>query len=138
MSRLPEPGSDDGVWGDILNDFLGVSHQGDGKLLASAVTLAGAYTKPGTGIPKTDLTTSVQTSLDNADTAISTKANDSAVVHNTGTEIIAGAKTFNTTPALPLGSALASTTITAIQQITAAGYAALTTPDPTTLYVVVD
>jgi len=25
MSRLPTPGSDSGAWGDVLNDFLGVS-----------------------------------------------------------------------------------------------------------------
>ena len=31
---------------------------------------AGTYTKPGTGIPKTDLAAGVQTSLGNADTAL--------------------------------------------------------------------
>lgn len=30
MSRLPIPGSDDGTWGDILNDFLSVEHNADG------------------------------------------------------------------------------------------------------------
>ncbi len=30
MSRLPTPGSDDGTWGTILNDYLSVQHQGDG------------------------------------------------------------------------------------------------------------
>lgn len=37
MSRLPIPGSDDGQWGDILNDFLSVSLNGDGTLKSSAV-----------------------------------------------------------------------------------------------------
>lgn len=32
MTRLPTPGSDDGVWGTLLNDFLGVEHQADGAL----------------------------------------------------------------------------------------------------------
>ena|GEM_PF-6747973 len=32
MSRLPTPGSDDGTWGDILNDFLSVEHNSDGRL----------------------------------------------------------------------------------------------------------
>ncbi len=32
MSRLPVPGSDDGVWGQILNDFLLAAHQADGTL----------------------------------------------------------------------------------------------------------
>lgn len=30
MARLPVPGSDDGTWGDILNDFLSTQHNGDG------------------------------------------------------------------------------------------------------------
>lgn len=32
MARLPTPGGDDGNWGDILNDFLSVEHNGDGTL----------------------------------------------------------------------------------------------------------
>ena len=42
MARLPNPGSDDGVWGTVLNDFLGVAHNNDGTLKDSAVTAAGA------------------------------------------------------------------------------------------------
>lgn len=34
MARLPNPGSDNGVWGDILNDFLNVEHNTDGTLKA--------------------------------------------------------------------------------------------------------
>ena len=30
MARLPKPGSDDNTWGDILNDYLLVSHNPDG------------------------------------------------------------------------------------------------------------
>jgi hypothetical protein len=30
VSRLPTPGSDDGTWGTILNDYLSQQHQGDG------------------------------------------------------------------------------------------------------------
>jgi|GEM_PF-783944 len=32
MARLPVPGSDDGAWGTILNDFLSVEHNADGTL----------------------------------------------------------------------------------------------------------
>src|SRR5689334_11591086 len=89
MSRLPSPGSDDGTWGDILNDFLGVSHNSDGTLkgatsstvgglqltgdLGGTATsptvpnLAAKYEKPAGGIPKTDLASAVQTSLNTAD-----------------------------------------------------------------------
>ncbi len=42
MSRLPTPGSDNDTWGDILNDFLGVSLNADGTLKSSAVSTAGA------------------------------------------------------------------------------------------------
>ncbi len=37
MARLPIPGSDAGAWGDILNDFLLVSHTSDGQLESGAV-----------------------------------------------------------------------------------------------------
>lgn len=36
MPRLPAVGGDAGNWGIILNEFLGVSHQGDGSLKNSA------------------------------------------------------------------------------------------------------
>jgi lysophospholipase L1-like esterase len=32
MTRLPQPGGDDGSWGDILNDFLAQAHNSDGSL----------------------------------------------------------------------------------------------------------
>lgn len=65
MARLPQPGSDNGVWGTILNDFLNVEHNTDGSLkLRSDGTLNAYYQKPGSGIPKSDLASSVQNSLD--------------------------------------------------------------------------
>ena len=30
MARLPIPGSDDGTWGEILNNFLSIEHNSDG------------------------------------------------------------------------------------------------------------
>lgn len=38
MTRLPQPGADDGTWGDILNDFLAQSHAADGLLKNNSVT----------------------------------------------------------------------------------------------------
>lgn len=32
MARLPQPGSDANVWGDVLNDFLSVEHSSNGTL----------------------------------------------------------------------------------------------------------
>lgn len=43
-ARLPNPGSDDGTWGGILNAFLEVAHNTDGSLLTAAVRQAGAIT----------------------------------------------------------------------------------------------
>lgn len=38
MARLPQPGSDEGQWGTILNDFLSQAHEPDGTLKPGAVT----------------------------------------------------------------------------------------------------
>lgn len=38
MPRLPIPGSDQGSWGQILNNYLSESHNADGTLKASVVT----------------------------------------------------------------------------------------------------
>lgn len=57
MTRLPTPGGDNGNWGSILNDFLSTVHNTDGTLKDNSVT-------------KAKLSSSVQTSLDLADTAI--------------------------------------------------------------------
>lgn len=61
MARLPVPGSDNGVWGNVLNDFLGVEHNTDGTLKIR--TDGTFYSKPGSGIPASDMTASVQSTL---------------------------------------------------------------------------
>lgn len=69
--RLPTPGSDSGGWGNLLNDFLLVEHTEDGHLkLRSDSALTDKYTRPTTGIPKTDFDASIQNSLTNADSAV--------------------------------------------------------------------
>ena len=42
MTRLPQPGSDDGTWGNILNDFLSVEHNTDGTLKPTGTLAAKA------------------------------------------------------------------------------------------------
>jgi hypothetical protein len=37
MSRLPQPGLDSGTWGEILNDYLSVTHDSDGTLKSGIV-----------------------------------------------------------------------------------------------------
>jgi hypothetical protein len=92
--RLPTPGGDDGDWGNILNSFLEVSLTADGTLNSNTVgtaqiqnnavtntqldsatqttlaSVADKYTKPGSGIPASDLTSAVQTSLTSASNAV--------------------------------------------------------------------
>jgi hypothetical protein len=40
MARLPVPGSDENSWGDVLNDYLAQSHNGDGTLKSGSVGAA--------------------------------------------------------------------------------------------------
>lgn len=66
MARLPTPGSDNGTWGDVLNDFLAQAHNTDGSLKDAGVvadkattaspTFTGTVTVP-TPINPTDATT---------------------------------------------------------------------------------
>lgn len=42
MPRLPIPGSDRGQWGDVLNEYLRVSHNEDGTLKGSLISSPGA------------------------------------------------------------------------------------------------
>jgi hypothetical protein len=42
MARLPTPGADNGTWGNVLNDFLGVEHNSDGTLKSSGSLAAKA------------------------------------------------------------------------------------------------
>lgn len=71
-----------------------------GVILKSLIDGKGTYSKPSTGIPKSDLESSVQTSLEKANTALQThqdisgKADDNSVVHTTGNENIGGQKVF--------------------------------------------
>lgn len=65
MARLPKPGGDQGNWGEILNSFLLVEHDTDGRLRPSG-SLGDKYSKPSGGIPASDLSGSVQTALANA------------------------------------------------------------------------
>lgn len=126
-ARLPVPGSDDGQWGDLLNAFLLVSHNGDGSLTSSAITNAGGYTKPAGGIPKSDLASSVQTSLTSADSAL-----------QSGTSI--GAGDLSGTYGTPTVAAISGVTISGtagsgkVLTATASNAASWQTPSGSTVY----
>lgn len=95
MPRLPQIGADDGNWGQILNDFLSVEHNGDGTLKKTSViaqasanastaltSVNGKYTKAPNGIPRVDLSSGVQDTLNTADTIASTVVSLSTDVAN--------------------------------------------------------
>lgn len=67
MSRLPRVGSDDQIWGDLLNDFLSVEHNENGTLKVRSD--GSFYSKPATGIPQADLHPDVQNTLNSVVTA---------------------------------------------------------------------
>lgn len=97
MSRLPRPGSDDDIWGDILNDFLSVSLNTDGSLKAAG-DIADAKSKADSAVQSVNGKSGTSVTLTATDVgAIS----DSNVVHLTGNETIGGTKTFTSSPVVP-------------------------------------
>lgn len=171
MARLPTPGSDAHIWGDLLNEFLLVSHNSSGQLSSDAITedtvsdnaistskvanaaitpikldrsyvpssekgaalgvaaldasallpsvnlgggaansstfLRGDQTwatisKVSVGLPNVDNTSDASKPISAAtQTALDTKATDTAVVHLVGTETITSTKTFTSAPIIP-------------------------------------
>jgi hypothetical protein len=82
MARLPTPGSDDGNWGTILNDFLHASHNSDGTLKTSAVDASGGQGPEGPQGPQ-GLAGAAGSKIYTGATAPSTLHNDSDVYINT-------------------------------------------------------
>lgn len=84
MPRLPVPGSDDNTWGDILNEFLEVSHEADGTLkdegvLASKAPLANPTFTGSVTVPSPVNTTDAATKgyVDSASSAVTPDADGS-------------------------------------------------------------
>lgn len=79
MARLPQPGGDNGDWGNILNDFLSQSLKNDGLVKDNAVTAntiaPGAVISAAIAtesVSKTKLSPSLQSSIDKAESALQT------------------------------------------------------------------
>lgn len=70
MSRLPKPGSDNGTWGQILNDFLAQVHQSDGSLRSGVV--ADAHISSAANI--------AQSKVNGLETALSAKIDKSSAI----------------------------------------------------------
>jgi len=103
MTRLPVSGSDDGTWGDILNDFLLATHNADGTLKDSVVaksvngrTGAVSLTKSDVGLTNVDNTsdaskpvsTAMQAALD--DKADATDVGAKVLLIDTAADLPAG------------------------------------------------
>ena len=74
MTRLPTPGSDNGAWGDILNDFLAQAHNADGALKTDSV---GSAALANNTVTNTTIATSAdidQSKIHNLTTDLSAKA----------------------------------------------------------------
>lgn len=67
MARLPVPGQDQGVWGDILNDFLGQAHNSSGTLKDNSVS--GNVLADG-AVAETKLAGAVQSKLNDTQAAV--------------------------------------------------------------------
>ncbi|HKX72668.1 MAG TPA: hypothetical protein VJM32_01500 [Candidatus Saccharimonadales bacterium] len=76
MARLPTSGSDDGVWGEILNDFLLQAHQPDGQIKPGAI---GAGAIANGAVQESQLSTAVQSKL-NATAPVTSVAGKTGVV----------------------------------------------------------
>ena len=85
MARLPQPGADNGTWGDILNDYLSQSHKPTGLLKDDIVTAdaiaPNAVTSSALANDAVDATAIADGSITEAllDSALQTKINTAGV-----------------------------------------------------------
>lgn len=74
MARLPTPGSDNGTWGAVLNDFLEQVHTGTGQLKSNTV---GSDQLQAGSVTQTALDPSIQAQLDSAGvSSVNTRTGD--------------------------------------------------------------
>lgn len=69
MSRQPQPGSDNGTWGVVLNDYLSVAHGTDGTLNAGIVTTTSIAAN---AVTNAKLDTVTQAAITKANSALQT------------------------------------------------------------------
>jgi hypothetical protein len=109
MARLPTPGSDDGTWGDVLNDFLAQVHTTDGQLKTDSVGTAQiqdnaitsdqldttALTKADVELGNVDNTSDANKPVSTA-TQTALNAKEATIIAGTSGQYYRGDKTFQT------------------------------------------
>ena len=88
MARLPNPGSDDGTWGDVLNDFLVQVHTSQGLLKDNSV---GTPQLQNSSVSDTKLAANSVTGTAIADGVVSQAKLDSSVqttLSNVGAKVL--------------------------------------------------
>lgn len=121
MTRLPDPGGDSGIWGEILNEFLSVEHNSDGTLKASGSLAekanASLIITAGTGLSGGgDLTTNRTLAVTDDTTTQRVRVSDSGTLIGTRQEInLIGGSGVALTTADNAGSNRVDVTITSTQ-----------------------
>lgn len=87
MSRLPVPGNDDGVWGEVLNDFLRQAHEEGGQLKSD--TVGNSQLQDG-AVTGAKLSTGVQAAITQASNAVRTV--NGASPDQTGNVVVVGSE----------------------------------------------
>ena len=94
-ARLPNPGSDEGTWGNVLNEFLEQSHNIDGSLKLAAVAAAGGMTTISDGsVTTAKLDTTLQSAINKANGSVQ----DSTVTTKGDMLVASAASTLNRLP----------------------------------------
>jgi hypothetical protein len=84
MSRLPNPGGDDGVWASVLNDYVSVEHAADGThknaLKKNGDIVTGDLQFPSTGFLLSDGTTTWRLAISTTGHLTATRTSDNLIV----------------------------------------------------------
>ena len=112
MARLPVPGADDNVWGDVLNEYLSVAHNNDGTLKSSGVLLVASSTAPSDVQNVADYVCDGTSDEDEINTALTAASSSAQTVRlSSGIFTIDGSITIPADDVMLVGDGSGATTI---------------------------